>query len=254
MPKMEGLRREVKRLASYSKGHIAIGGMGPDVFLGEKDMAPLYKGIEKAYARYEKKQTAANLAELHDAIIRMGAKHFAIAISPALDEVKEHLHATPEFKRLQDELAGRDFSKMTISKRDAMHLADLSAGHADPGHLAPEAEFGLFGFERHASMRMPEFNGTMRFVGSRIEPTTTNLTMNKEFAAISLKALLESRSHGFWHTHQFYRADGRPSLSDEYATFLWKIPLVTAMMGPAGKPQVFITAPDGKSYPVKQLG
>jgi len=231
------LREEVYGLRKDVRDHFTIGGgFGPDEFVSQKEMLEHYSDVVSALSAYEKKRSVSNLGTLHDALMSMAGKRLSIRTDNAMEAVRQELHGTAWFKRLQSRLGKQDFSKLRIRRKDAKLLASLSKGSGQPGMFSPP---------------VPEFAGTLRFSRGHIELSTSTREQAEIFAMLSLGGLVESKSHGWWHTHPLYAKQERPSGSDVEATKRWKIPLVTAYMGKDDKPHVHITDHTGKSYRVR---
>lgn len=236
MAGIERLRREVRDLEKQAKGvFIPSLGFGPDEHVTEAEMKGLYNEVKEALSHYERERSDSSLAELHDAITRMQSRHLFVRADGAREEALRMFQETKAFKALQERIAGVDYGKATISKEDALHLAELS--------------WGLPGSPRAT----PEYNGTLRFNGNHIEVVTSNVQQNPMFAMVSLKPIAEGGSHGWWHTHPMHADQERPSRSDVDSTLRSRIPLVTALMGKDGRPHVYVTSPKGKSHKVRQI-
>ncbi len=231
------------------RGFVVVGGgFGPDKMVTKEETEALYKKVKKALDEYEKEGSVGKLAQLHDAIQRMLVKNVMVP-----NEVIEHIislfHDTNEYKRLEEQLKKIDFSNLEIDEEDALHLASLSLGVEDKEFIKSLEGFGVPGF--FLFNKPNEYGGGIRIEGKRIKLITTNTLSHESFTPVSLKTLVKGDAHGWWHTHPYYTGVERPSLSDNRVVKLYKIPLVTAILGRDGKPKIFITDPSGKVHKVK---
>ncbi|MCD6523291.1 MAG: hypothetical protein J7K68_06155 [Candidatus Diapherotrites archaeon] len=242
----EKLKKAIEELEKHARG-VAIIGYGPDKFISDEEAKQMYAKVKEAFNQYEKERSDAALANLHDALMMLG-KDIPIP-SDAMKHVLDLFQDTESFKNLQERLREIDFSNLEIDEQDAYHLAGLSVGVTEPTFLEATKHVGML--DRFLFWGIPEYNGTMRIENNKIKLITSNIVTHEHSAIVSLRALLESDSHGWWHTHPFYVNVERPSTSDIKAVKQYKIPMLTAIMGRDGKPKVFITDPKGKTHEVK---
>lgn len=223
------------------------------------DMDPAL--LQEAIEGYKRAPTQQNLFEVHDALMLMAAQGGGgkVVLEP-LNEVRKIFQKTTRFKSLYQEVKNHDYSNLTIGYDDALHLSRLSAGNVQKSWKKTVKARKLETNNLRAVSDNPEFSGCFRFSGDHIELVSSSRLMAPGRAFPSLKGLVESNSHGWWHTHPYKPSfDGpwhyphQPSLGDQESTKKWKVPFVMGMMTDNKRPTIWIVDPKGRSHQVRVL-
>ncbi len=243
------LKKEVKDVF-IPKGRDGNTWHEKDIRVSKSEMKKAYQHVLNAFAKYEKEQSDINLAGLSDAITMMSIKHPHVDDGALDTDIPKAFQKTKTFKKIKKELKDVDFTDLIISEDDAYRLTCISLGLKEEEYLKKMKKDLIDLRMPYADSKAPERHGALRIKDGCIEVSTAELHNIHDMSAMSSGNLIESGSHGWWHTHPAISMSG-PSKGDLRIAKLWKVPGVVVHYRGGFRPQIHIVDPKGKTHRVK---